>query len=225
MKRSLINKEIELAMDLCRDLGFALPDFAYWTPEEWEAKEDITERMRKVALGWDVTDYNSNDFDRRGAVLFTLRNGEMSDPSRPYCEKMIAMKEGQELPFHFHYYKTEDIINRAGGVLCVQVYNSTSEEDGYQFDTESDVELYLDGIKHVIPAGGTVKITNGNSITLTPYVYHRFYAEGGPLVVGEVSRVNNDATDNHFIEDTGMTIQEDEPIRHNLCGGYITKSE
>ena len=124
---------------------------------------------------------------------------------------------------HFHYDKTEDIINRAGGVLCIQVFNSTSKEDGYKLDTESDVTLYLDGIKKTMPAGTTIKVTNGNSVTLTPYVYHRFYAEGGPVIVGEVSKVNDDAKDNHFVEELVMTIEEDEPVRHNLCGGYVMK--
>ena len=90
------------------------------------------------------------------------------------------MKDGQILPCHFHYEKTEDIINRSGGTLCVQVWNSTSKEDGYQVDEKSDVHLYCDGQPVTVPAGGVVKITNGNSITLTPYIYHLFYAEGGP---------------------------------------------
>lgn len=105
MKRSLINSNIEWAMELCKQLNFNLPSFAYYTPEEWEAK--ATEDMLKVKLGWDVTDYDSNDFDKIGAVLFTLRNGVFGDMERPYCEKMIAMKEGQILPCHFHYDKTE----------------------------------------------------------------------------------------------------------------------
>ena len=222
MKRSLINSNIEWAMDLCKEMNFNLPSFAFWTPEEWEAKKGPeTDRMVEVGLGWDVTDYCSDDFDKVGAVLFTLRNGSMTDPGRPYCEKMIAMKDGQILPCHFHYEKTEDIINRCGGTLCVQVWNSTSEEDGYKVDKESDVHLYCDGQPITVPAGGVVKVSNGNSITLTPYVYHLFYAEGGPLIVGEVSKVNDDAKDNHFTEELHMTIEEDEPVRHILCGGYV----
>ena len=46
MKRSVINTNIEWAMDLCKELHFNLPDFAYWTPEDWEAKKDITLRFR-----------------------------------------------------------------------------------------------------------------------------------------------------------------------------------
>lgn len=219
MKRSLINSNIEWAMELCKQLNFNLPSFAYYTPEEWETK--ATEDMLKVKLGWDVTDYDSNDFDKIGAVLFTLRNGVFGDMERPYCEKMIAMKEGQILPCHFHYDKTEDIINRAGGTLCVEVWNSKSEAEGYAVDYENDVTVTCDGVKVTVPAGGVVKVTSGNSITLLPYMYHRFYAEGGPLIVGEVSKVNDDANDNHFVDEMHMTIEEDEPVRHVLCGGYV----
>lgn len=219
MKRSLINSNIEWAMELCKQLNFNLPSFAYYTPEEWEAK--ATEDMLKVKLGWDVTDYDSNDFDKIGAVLFTLRNGVFGDMERPYCEKMIAMKEGQILPCHFHYDKTEDIINRAGGTLCVEVWNSKSGAEGYAVDYENDVTVTCDGVKVTVPAGGVVKVTSGNSITLLPYMYHRFYAEGGPLIVGEVSKVNDDANDNHFVDEMHMTIEEDEPVRHVLCGGYV----
>ncbi len=221
MKRSVANTNIEWAMELCKKLNFNLPSFAYWTPEDWEAKKDSTKRMREVGLGWDVTDYASENFDKIGAVLFTLRNGSMSDPNRPYCEKIIAMKDGQLLPRHFHYTKTEDIINRCGGTLCVEVWNSKSKEEGYAVDEESDVTLYCDGQPVTVKAGGVVKVTTGNSITLEPYVYHRFYAEGGDLIVGEVSKVNDDAADNHFSEEMHLTLEEDEPVRHVLCGGYV----
>ena len=221
MKRSVINTNIEWAMDLCKRMNFNLPDFFYWTPQEWEEKKDKTEKMTSVGLGWDVTDYGSGDFDKIGAVLGTLRNGVMGDMTRPYCEKIIAMKVGQQLPRHFQYEKTEDIINRCGGTLCVEVWNSRPESEGYTVDEESEVTVYCDGMKVTVPAGSVVKVTPGNSITLTPYIYHRFYAEGGELIVGEVSKVNDDARDNHFSEETHHTIEEDEPVRHLLCGGYV----
>ena len=44
MKRSVINTNIEWAMDLCKRMHFNLPDFFYWTPEEWEAKNDEKSR-------------------------------------------------------------------------------------------------------------------------------------------------------------------------------------
>lgn len=225
MKRSVINNAIDWAIEACKRNHCALPDFAFWSPEEWEKRKDTTQYMRKVAMGWDVTDYDSNDFDKVGAVLFTYRNGDMKDQSdgRVYCEKYIMMKPGQMLPCHFHYFKTEDIINRAGGVLRVYCWNSTPESDGYQKDMESDVHLMCDGQPVTVKAGGYVDVTVGNSITLTPGVYHAFEAveDKGELIVGEVSRVNDDANDNHFNPYVDFKkIEEDEPARHQLCGGY-----
>lgn len=225
MKRSEINRQIEWAIGACKRLGFHLPAFAFWTEKDWEEKKEHTEHMVSVCQGWDVTDYNSEDFDKIGAVLFTLRNGNIYDPSKgtPYCEKIIAMKAGQMLPMHFHYSKTEDIINRCGGTLCVRVYNSRPEAEGFAVDTESDVHIRLDGVPVSIPAGGMVEVKNGDSITLFPYIYHEFYAkpEDGDLIVGEVSSINDDSKDNHFVSVKGLSpIVEDEPAVYPLCNGY-----
>ena len=225
MKRSLINANIEWAIETCERMHCALPEFAYWTPEQWKEKEATTAYMWKVAMGWDVTDYNSGNFDKTGAVLFTLRNGELAHPEKGmvYCEKYIVMKPGQCLPRHFHYFKTEDIINRAGGILRVYCWNSLPKEQGYEVDYESDVHLMCDGPPVTLKAGGYYDVTPGNSITLTPYVYHSFEAvpEAGDLVVGEVSRVNDDANDNFFNPPVEFfKVEEDEPARHLLCGGY-----
>lgn len=225
MKRSEINRQIEWAIGACKQLGFHLPAFAFWKEKDWEERKDQTEHMVSVCQGWDVTDYNSEDFDKTGAVLFTLRNGNIYDPSKgtPYCEKIIAMKAGQMLPMHFHYSKTEDIINRCGGTLCVRVYNSKPETEDFAVDTESDVHIRLDGIPVSIPAGGTVEVKNGDSITLFPYIYHEFYAkaEDGDLIVGEVSSINDDSKDNHFVSVKGLSpIVEDEPPVYPLCNGY-----
>lgn len=228
MKRSEINRHIAWAIDACKRLKFALPSFAFWSPEDWKKRGDQTVHMTTVMQGWDVTDYNSGNFDQVGAVLFTLRNGSIYDSTKgtPYCEKVIVMKEGQKLPLHFHYSKTEDIINRGGGVLCVRVYNSTDADSGYQLDRTSDVHLRMDGMERTIKAGDFVEVTNGNSITLTPYIYHEFWAkEGeGDLVIGEVSSINDDTKDNHFVNDLLLPkIEEDEPVQYPLCNGYVQK--
>lgn len=76
--------------------------------------------MKKVMQGWDVTDFGSDDFAHTGAVLFTIRNGDLYDPDTgvPYCEKVIVFDstEKQVIPLHFHNNKTEDIINRGNGI-------------------------------------------------------------------------------------------------------------
>ncbi|NLC26145.1 MAG: D-lyxose/D-mannose family sugar isomerase, partial [Fastidiosipila sp.] len=49
-------------------------------------------------------------------------------------------------------------------------------------------------------------------MTLTPYIYHEFWAKSGDgdLVVGEVSAINDDSTDNHFADYFELSaIEED----------------
>jgi len=173
-------------------------------------------------LGWDITDFGTNDFSTLGAVLYTVRNGEQNDPSVgvPYCEKYILMKEGQRLPKHYHVFKTEDIINRANGMLAVYLWNT--DEQGNQLDT--DVTVPMDGILRTFKAGEEVLIAPGNSISLQPHIAHIFGPKPGcgDLIVGEVSKVNDDLTDNYFLEPTSRfaTIEEDEPALHPLCNEY-----
>ena len=111
----------------------------------------------------------------------------------------------------------------AGGTLRVYCWNSKSEAEGYEKDFESDVHVMCDGIEVTVKAGGYVDVKPGNSITLTPYVYHSFEAveADGDVIVGEVSRVNDDANDNHFNPYVAFEkIEEDVTAKYRLCGGY-----
>lgn len=223
MKRSKVNNAIKWAKKLLKDQNITLPEFAYWNMQDFLNNKDNLEMIRKTMLGWDITDYGMDDFKNIGGVLFTVRNGNQNDRSIgvPYAEKYILLKEGQSLPLHFHYTKTEDIINRAGGILALQLYNSNKDES---IDTKNDVVVYMDGIKHIIPAGELVKVKPGQSITLTPYMYHKFWAlkGAGNLVVGEVSSVNDDNIDNRFNPKTPRfgDIEEDEDADLPLCNEY-----
>lgn len=223
MKRSEINQAIRDAIALLDKHHFKLPRFAYWSMEEWEANKDNIDTIRDVMLGWDITDFGSGDFDKIGAVLFTIRNGKLGreDIGSPYAEKILIFKEGQRLPIHHHAMKTEDIINRGEGTMEMLFYKRN--EDG-TVDYESDVEYYSDGIKCVAKAGEPVYITTGNSVRLDPFVNHTFGAKrgDGALICGEVSKVNDDMTDNYFAEPTARfaEIEEDEPILHPLCNEY-----
>lgn len=223
MKRSEVNREIEWAKKLLKATNITLPIFAYWTVEDWIKNKDNIDMIVKAMLGWDLTDYGMNNFREMGGVLFTVRNGDQNDPTIgvPYAEKYIFIREGQKLPFHFHYSKTEDIINRAGGALAVQLYKSNEDES---IDYKSNVEVYMDGIRTVVKPGETIIVPTGRSITLTPYLYHNCWAlEGeGDLVVGEVSSINDDNIDNRFnpVLPRFGTIEEDEAIVHPLCNEY-----
>ena len=225
MRRSEINSAISNAKKRLEEFKISLPMFGYWTPEEWKKNKGIISRMKERMLGWDVTDFGSGDFKTCGAVLFTVRNGDKNDSENkaPYAEKYIILsdKTEQKIPLHYHIEKTEDIINRGGGVLVVQLYNK-SEDGG--LDTINDVEVYMDAVKHVVPAGGYVEVLPGNSITLEPFVYHSFCAkkDEGLLIVGEVSKVNDDNCDNVFYEKSERfcEIKEDEKVLHPLVNEY-----
>lgn len=225
MKRSDINKNLVWAKELLERHQVKLPPFGHWTLEEWQEKSAETSVIRAVMLGWDITDFGNDDFEKFGAVLFTLRNGSLTDTAvgTPYAEKLIVMKDGQRLPLHHHASKTEDIINRAGGVLAIKLYNS--QQDG-SVDYDTPVQVYLDGILKTVLPGEEILVMPGESITLKPFMYHLFWAkEGcGDLVCGEVSSINDDKTDNYNAEPVSRfsTIVEDEAIVHPLCNEYET---
>ena len=228
MKRSQINQEIRWAKALLEKSNIKLPPFGYWTMQEWTSGERNIDIIKEVMLGWDITDYGKDRFNELGAILFTLRNGSLKDSSigTPYAEKLILLKEGQRLPIHYHASKTEDIINRAGGVLAIKLYNSLENGD---VDYESKVTVDMDGVKYVFAPGEEIDIMPGNSITLRPFVYHLFWAKAGcgDLVCGEVSSINDDNTDNYNAEDVSRfsTVEEDESILHPLCNEYTTVLE
>jgi D-lyxose ketol-isomerase len=223
MKRSEINAAIQLAAHTLHQHGCYLPPFAFWTPRQWSEAGAEVDNVRENRLGWDVSDFGRGEFDRLGAVLFTLRNGRPGYPGSgtPYAEKLIVMKPGQRMPMHFHWSKTEDIINRAGGVLVMQVYNSRSDDS---VDRTSEVKCYCDGAATTVPAGGLVELLPGESITIPPRLYHLFWArEDSPILVcGEVSTINDDETDNCFAEPVSRFAEIDEDVAplYLLCNEY-----
>ena len=91
MKRSRVNREIAFSKALLEKNNIKLPEYAYWTLDQWKANKDKIGTIKKVMLGWDVSDYGLDRFDEVGGVLYTVRNGDLSDASVgvPYCEKYI----------------------------------------------------------------------------------------------------------------------------------------
>ncbi len=224
MKRSAVNEILREAQEFIAAHGFHLPPFAFWSPEEMFARctSDAT-TIRARALGWDVTDYGEDRFGELGLVLFTLRNGRLADMQKGigmlYAEKLLISEEGQISPMHRHHSKTEDIINRAGATLVLELYASGA--DGTP-DESAEVEVICDGIRRMLPAGGRLALRPGQSVTLTPNIWHAFRGEGGKVLIGEVSTVNDDRRDNWFHEPVGRfsTIEEDAPPLHLLVSDY-----
>lgn len=219
MKRSEINQAIKRMEDKINDCRFALPPFCYYTPEEWSKKGSDHAEIRLAGLGWDITDYGLDDFNSVGLALITLRNGYPGS-DKTYAEKLLFMLEGQRAVMHYHYHKMEDIINRGGGNVLITIYPKTEDDE---LGTE-DITISLDGIKKIVPAGTTIKLTPGQSISLPRFLYHDFSVEpgSGSVLLGEVSMVNDDETDNHFLEPIGRfpKIEEDEAPYRLLCTEY-----
>ena len=226
MKRTEINAIIRDADAFLRLSGFYLPPFAYWTLDDWQSKREEAHEIIDRRLGWDVTDFGQEDYRNVGLCVFTLRNGSPENLTthrgKTYAEKILIVDSGQVTPLHFHRVKMEDIINRGGGKLAVQLYNSTQDE-GLE---SSDVVVSTDGLKHTIQAGGKVILRPGESITIPQYCYHTFWAEDSRTLVGEVSLVNDDNLDNRFYEqmDRFSIVEEDELPFRLLVSDYAGRT-
>lgn len=228
MKRSLVNRTIEIAKEAFAAIGFKLPPFACWTVEDWESKGLEADEIRHCMLGWDVTDFGQGKFVELGRTLLTLRNGSSRYPSgKNYAEKLILDPENQKPPLHFHRNKMEDIINRGGGNIIVCVCKATPN------GTRSDEKfsLQLDGVTRTVQPGERLRLSPGQSICLPPLTIHQFWGEEGTgirigegryTVSGEVSRVSDDWNDNCWLEpcERFCRFEEDESPRHYLVHEY-----
>lgn len=222
MRRSEINRLLREASDFFAAHKFLLPPFAYWSAQRWRGVGPQADEIRRAALGWDITDFGSGDFYRKGLILFTVRNGIPGDPaSKTYCEKIMMVREEQVTPLHFHFQKMEDIINRGGGRFALRFYRADANEG---LDEDSPIELATDGVIRRLRPGEVLVLEPGESVTIPRMVYHDFWAVRGtgPVMAGEVSSVNDDKTDNRFFEAVGRfpKIEEDEPPVFLLCGEY-----
>lgn len=220
MKRSEVNRYIKQAIKLFDENNFHLPSWALLTPEEWKDKI-ATERCKEIidhTLGWDVTDFGKNNFMKEGLTLFTLRNGSPKS-EKTYCEKIMVSYVNQITPMHFHWNKMEDIINRGGGILALQLWKANKKKE----KTRDSFTVQIDGITQNIEAGEIIRLNPGESITLEPYIYHQFWAEKETCIIGEVSKVNDDSNDNRFYEPLGRypEIEEDESPLFLLCTEYL----
>jgi D-lyxose ketol-isomerase len=228
MKRSDINRHVEDAIEFFESQKLKLPPWAKWTCQQWKdhmGEESI--EIRTHGMGWNVTDFGSGDFNSRGLILFILRNGWLRDglaqDTKTYAEKAMMVRPGQITPWHFHWMKTEDLINRGGGRLEVEL--GWASEDEKNIDSR-DVVVQVDGMSRSIKAGGKIILEPGESVTLPPKLCHQFCGEHGgeKICVGEVSSLNDDGTDNCFIFGLPKSqIVEDEPRKYWLCMEYPVK--
>jgi D-lyxose ketol-isomerase len=218
MRRSEIETAIAEARAAFAAAGLRLPPFADWRAAEWAAASGS--HAARVACGWDVTDYGGGDFDRVGLTLFTLRNGLLSEleAGRGFCyaEKALYCREDQIAPMHRHLRKVEDIIVRGEGRLGLELRRDANGAP----DRSRGARVLCDGVWRDTGPDGRLVLGPGESVTLTPDIWHAFWGEGGPVVVGEVSSVNDDRTDNVFEAPLPRfpSIEEDAPATTPLVG-------
>ena len=223
MKRSTINTIMAEADEMIRKHGFVLPPWAYWTPDEFKARKDEARNVITARNGWDITDYGAGDYDKMGLFLFTLRNGRLADLQRGggmcYAEKLLISKQDQLSPMHTHVIKAEDIINRGGAKLVIELFGS---DDAGHFAEDKGGTVFCDGLRVDFTPGQKLKLAPGESVTLMPGDWHAFWGEGGDVLIGEVSTVNDDETDNIFREPIGRfaSIEEDVDPTHLLVSDY-----
>lgn len=218
MKRSTVEDAIAQLKSLAHSQGFALPPVADWSRQEWADRRDSAQELIERGIGWDVTDYGGGDFASRGLCLLTIRNGTLAERDagrgQTYAEKLMLSGVGQETPLHAHRRKTEDIINRGGGELVVEIHTLD--------DAAPHTTVQVDGISGIVTSGERIRLHPGQSIQLPTGVFHRFWAEEAPVLAGEVSGVNDDGEDNVFAEDLPRfsEIEEDAEAQHLLVSEY-----
>ncbi|MFK7751346.1 MAG: D-lyxose/D-mannose family sugar isomerase [Sedimentitalea sp.] len=221
MLRSQVNEILAESAQFIASFGMVLPPFATYRPDQIRAPEAALIRDRR--LGWDITDYGQGRFADLGLVLFTTRNGQLSDLSAGrgmlYAEKVMISRVAQISPMHRHVLKTEDIINRGGGDLVLELF--MADPDG-GIDRAATVTTLSDGVAVTLPAGGHLRLSPGQSVTLHPNVWHAFWAERADCMICEVSTVNDDETDNLFEQPIGRfsTLTEDCAPTHLLVSDY-----
>ena len=82
------------------------------------------------------------------------------------------------------------------------------------------IKVRCDGVVHTPDTDEPITLRPGQSVTIPRGLYHRFYGRpgGGNVLVGEVSQVNDDGSDNYFWEELPRfsDIDEDVPALHPL---------
>lgn len=224
MRRSEINEIIEESDKFIRSFGYIMPPFAYWTAEEMKTRVAVDSGdIFANRLGWDITDYGQGNFKDLGLFLFTTRNGNQANVvggmGMLYAEKIMISREQQISPMHRHNKKTEDIINKGGATLVIELFSAFA--DG-TIDPDAEVNVLTDARRRTLKAGEHLALAPGESVTLEPNHWHAFWGEGGDVLIGEVSNVNDDLTDNIFRDPIGRfsDITENEDPLHLLVSDY-----
>jgi D-lyxose ketol-isomerase len=106
MKRSQINEILKEADAFIKKMGFTLPPFAYFTPEQWRFWAAIGTRFGTICSDGTLQIWPRPVFGNR-LTLFTIRNGNNKNAryNKPYAEKLLISEEGQLLSEPFSFFQ------------------------------------------------------------------------------------------------------------------------
>lgn len=219
LTRSEVNATLTQAYEFFSSFGAFLPPQSMWSVEEWLANKAEMAPAIKGGVGWDIFK-PSPDFAKEGLTLYTLTNGYPGS-YQVYAEKLLLALPGQVTPMHYHAIKQEDIICGGGANMHIELYWAENEKQL----SDRPVEVVLNNRMATVKAGEELVLKPGERITLAPRMFHRFWADPDSSSSGfirEVSMVNDDSTDNYFLEELGRFAEviEDEPILWPLGSDY-----
>jgi len=230
MKRTEIDAAIARAIANAAKFGVALPKWAEWQPSEFDASAD---GIRHQKLGWKVVDFGVGDFSNCGLVILSLTSPLVDETGAPltkpktvetreypvtgFSRKFLFVQAGQTEPHHFHRQKARKEVTVVAGA---PVRFELAWADGDTALADKDVDVQVDGIWHHLPAGGSVVVSPGETITLPGELSHIISVpEGGEdTIMLETSTANNDSNDNifPFMTPTSVPVEEDATPRYQL---------
>lgn len=84
----------------------------------------------------------------------------------------MHVRDGQVTPMHFHWRKREDIINRGGGNLIIELWNAGAHEETMY----TDVSVVIDGCIQTHSAGSQLRLSPGKAFACRPVCITAFGA-------------------------------------------------
>jgi hypothetical protein len=224
MKRSEINAAIARAIGNAKKFAVALPKWADWSPARFT--DASTDGIRHQQLGWKVVDFGAGDFANCGLVVLAVCSpmidaagepqnkpvqvGTRTYPATAFSRKFLFVQAGQTEPHHFHRQKERKEVTVLAGA---PVRFELAWADGDTALSDKAVEVQVDGIWHSMPAGDSIVIQPGETITLPGELSHIISVAGDGLdtIMVETCTANNNNTDNifPFMTPTSQPVDED----------------
>jgi D-lyxose ketol-isomerase len=181
IKRSEVNRIMREADEFIRSFRYILPPFAYWSPAQFQRSQGRGSSNHRIKSGPGHYRFRPGQISDEGLFLFTVRNGDPANLARGsgvlYAEKAMISRRDQRYPMHRHNVKAEDIVNRGGGTLVIELCGDSQAA----CDRAKDVSVRTDGVWRTLQAGQKLRLAPGESVTLMPNEHwHAFEKRASP---------------------------------------------